>query len=290
VKTIDELLQSTEIRFINSATFPYIFEEPNDALRSFAIDDAIATAVGNEEVAPTIRLWVHERTVVLGIPDSRLPHLNDGVQYLQEQGCNVIVRNSGGLAVLIDRGVLNMSLIVPNNDSLSIHDGYDMMLDFIQKLFGPYTSQIKAYEIVGSYCPGDYDLSVRGIKFAGISQRRVRNGVAVQVYLDISGNSRERATIVKNFYERSMKGEPTTFTYPDVNPSVMGTISELVDAPFTVKEISERIESYVQTNGNVTSNNAYIESERDVFYKRLIQMKQRNKKASPLLLNEHEAR
>lgn len=287
MKTIDELLRTTQIRFINSATTPFIFDEPNDALRSFAIDDAIATAVGNEEVAPTVRLWVHDRTVVLGIPDSRLPHLEDGIQFLHEQGCNVIMRNSGGLAVLIDRGVLNMSLIVPNNNSLSIHDGYDMMFDFIQKLFGPFTSQIKAYEIVGSYCPGDYDLSVRGIKFAGISQRRVRNGVAVQIYLDISGNSKERATIVKNFYERSIQEERTKFTYPNVNPNVMGTISELVEVSFTVDELSERIETYLQTIGNVTTNNAYVETERDVFYKRLEQMKRRNKKASSLLLNDN---
>jgi len=284
VKTIEELLQTTKIRFINNATSEMIFAEPNDALRSFAIDDAIATAVGHKEVLPTVRLWVHERTVVLGIPDSRLPHLDDGIKYLHDQGCNVIVRNSGGLAVLIDRDVLNMSLIVPYDKSLSIHDGYDLMLDFVQKLFTPYTSQIKAYEIVGSYCPGDYDLSIRGIKFAGISQRRIRNGVAVQIYLDISGSSKERATIVKNFYERSLQGEETKFTYPNVNPNVMGTISELVNVPFTVQQISEKVETFLRKNGTISSEHTFTETEQTNFYKRLKQMIQRNEKASPRLL------
>jgi lipoate-protein ligase A len=39
-----------------------------------------------------------------------------------------------------------------------------------------------------SYCPGKFDLSIDGKKFAGISQRRVRGGIAVQIYLCVEGN------------------------------------------------------------------------------------------------------
>src|SRR5699024_12762739 len=93
-----------------------------------------------------------------------------------------------------------MSIIIPGNQEVSINDGYEMMLELVQLLFSSYTDEIEAYEIVGSYCPGDYDLSIRGKKFAGISQRRVRNGIAVQRYIDIEGCSYELAASVKYLY------------------------------------------------------------------------------------------
>src|SRR5699024_12485114 len=135
---------------------------------------AIPTAARHNTALPPARMWVHPPTLVLGIPDSRLPYLEEGIAYMKAHKHQVIIRNSVGLAVLLDQGVLNVSFILPNDKKLSIHEGYDLMYHFIQQLFSSYTDAILAYEIVGSYCPGDYDLSIRGVKFAGISQRRVR--------------------------------------------------------------------------------------------------------------------
>src|SRR5699024_11606081 len=83
----------------------------NEALTSFAIDDAIAETVGNHVAYPTIRMWVHEPTIVLGIPDSRLPYIEDGLSYIHQKETNAVIRNSGGLDVFLDSGVLNMSMI-----------------------------------------------------------------------------------------------------------------------------------------------------------------------------------
>src|SRR5690625_2881236 len=201
----------TDIRLIDHTTSLQINDVPLTAMSSFAIDDALAISVGNELAPPTLRLWTHPKTVVLGIPDTRLPFIEEGVRYLSSKGYDVIVRNSGGLAVVIDEGVLNMSLILPHMKQLSIDAAYEMMYKFIQQMLVDFTNDIKAYEIVGSYCPGDYDLSVHGKKFAGISQRRVRNGVAVQVYLDIVGDHLQRAQHIKNFYEIALKNEQTSF-------------------------------------------------------------------------------
>lgn len=271
------------IRFIDHSNETTILHTPNQAMTSFAIDDAIATAVGNEEVKPTARIWVHDKTIVLGIPDSRLPHLERGLEYINAENYQAVIRNSGGLAVALDKGVVNLSFILPNKGDLSIHDGYDIMLHFIQQMFRDYTTNIQAYEIVGSYCPGDYDLSIDGIKFAGISQRRVRDGVAVQIYLDVEGNSRERASVVQKLYSLSKGDAETTYTYPDVNPAVMGTISELVDTPFTVDEVIELIKQTLQDLGAQIQTTGLISSEENVFYKRMEQMKKRNQKIVPYL-------
>lgn len=277
MKTIEQYLQDRTIRFIDHSKEATIAGEQNRAFISFAIDDAIALTVGDQLAPPTIRMWVHEPTLVMGIPDSRLPHLEKGLQLVQKLDHAVLIRNSGGLAVLLDRGVLNMSFIMPNDGTLGIHDGYDMMYHFIQQLFAPYTNQIKAFEIKGSYCPGDYDLSVDGIKFAGISQRRVRNGVAVQIYLDIEGSSYERASLVRDFYQISKKDATTKYAYPDVNPRVMGTISDLTGHPFTVADIIAKIKVLLDQSFDL-NNSPLLEQEEVLFVKRLEQMEKRNEK------------
>lgn len=266
------------IRFLDHTTTDKIFGKPNRALLSFALDDAIATMVGAGIAPPTIRLWVHERTLVLGIPDSRLPHLEEAVHFMQAQQYDTIIRNSGGLAVLLDKHVLNMSFILPNKDALSIHEGYDLMYRFITLLFQEETNDISAYEIVGSYCPGDYDLSIDGKKFAGISQRRVRDGVSIQIYLDIAGDSSERAATVRDFYQIGVAGEQTKYRYPEVNPQVMASLSDLIGCSFTVPEIIARIESLLSASGTRHLSTQLLPDEETLFKQRLEQMNKRNEK------------
>jgi octanoyl-[GcvH]:protein N-octanoyltransferase len=208
------------------------------ALQSFGMDDTLCASVGAGMVPATARAWVHQNTIVLGIQDSKLPFLGEGIQYLKEKGYDVIVRNSGGLAVVLDEGVLNLSLIFPEKDKgIDINRGYDAMWELVKSMFAQYHQEIEAREIVGSYCPGSYDLSIKGKKFAGISQRRIRKGVAVQIYLCVNGSGSKRAETIKGFYERSQKDERTKYVYPVIVPHVMSSLAELLETDLTIQDV-----------------------------------------------------
>src|SRR5699024_7388137 len=112
------------MRFLDHSKQTHILVEANLAFISFAIDDSIDGTVGNIRALPTARMLVHPTTLVLGIPDSRLPYLEEGIAYMKAHEHEVIIRISGGFAVLLDQGVLNVSFILPNNKKLSIHEGY----------------------------------------------------------------------------------------------------------------------------------------------------------------------
>ena len=211
-------------------------------LESFAMDDTLCHVTGHGESSPVIRTWVHNESVVLGIQDHRLPHIEEGMQLLRAAGYEPIVRNSGGLAVVLDPGVLNISLVFKEKEPTSIDTAFGYMVDFVKALFPEVAEKIEAYEIVGSYCPGTYDLSMNGKKFAGISQRRMQNGIAVQIYLCIEGNGAKRAQLIRDFYEVSLQGKETKFTYPNVVPSVMASIQELTRTSITVTEVNMRIQ------------------------------------------------
>ncbi|KGX86491.1 lipoate--protein ligase family protein [Pontibacillus litoralis] len=269
------LLQPTTYRFMDQSEMGPSFS----ALQSFATDDTLAISVGQGLSPTAARLWVHHQTVVLGIPDARLPYIGEGVDFLKEQGYKAIVRNSGGLAVVLDEGVLNLSFIFQDGKHVDIHQGYEAMVHFIQLLFEEESFPIEAYEITQSYCPGTYDLSIGGKKFAGISQRRVKNGSAVQIYVCVTGSGSERADLIRRFYEVSKKGENTTFTYPDIDPTCMASLEELFGKPLSVQEVRNRILYKLhELSGHITTD-PLSQQEMVWFDKRFEQMVERNEKA-----------
>ncbi|MEO4054015.1 lipoate--protein ligase family protein [Solibacillus sp. CAU 1738] len=216
-------------------------------LESFAMDDTLCHLVGQQLSSPTIRTWVHKESVVLGIQDHRLPYIQQGMAYLIAQNYQPIVRNSGGLAVVLDRGVLNISLVLSEHEqTISINTAFDLMVNFIKALFPEAANKIEAYEIIGSYCPGTYDLSIEGKKFAGISQRRMKGGIAVQIYLCIEGNGSARAKLIKQFYEIGLQNAETKFVYPNVTPHVMASLQELLRTDITVAETNVRIQQLLE--------------------------------------------
>ncbi|MCA1060979.1 lipoate--protein ligase family protein [Rossellomorea aquimaris] len=231
------LLRQDRWRVIDQSSLGPMF----GALQSFAMDDTLCTAIGAGQSDPTARSWVHHQTVVLGIQDTKLPFLSDALKGLEEAGYQYIVRNSGGLAVVLDEGVLNLSLVFPDSEKgIDINRGYDAMWLLVQEMFKDFDVEIEAKEITQSYCPGSYDLSINDQKFAGISQRRIRNGVAVQVYLCVGGSGSERAKLIQRFYETGLKDGETKFTFPVIEPDVMASLSELLGVEFSIQDVMLR--------------------------------------------------
>ena len=269
------LLHQPSWRFIDQST-TYANRSP---LESFALDDTLCHLVGQGQSIPVVRTWVHDSFVVLGIQDHRMPYIQDGIKRLALSGYDSIVRNSGGLAVVLDRGILNFSIVLSEETgSISVHKGYAVMLEFIQLLFPEAEGKIEAYEIVGSYCPGSYDLSIGGRKFAGISQRRLKNGVAVQIYLCVEGSGSQRTELIKELYEISLQGTETKFEYPKIQPEVMASLSELLNRPLTVPEVVIRVQQLLnELSGNVVYQ-PLIDEELELYSFYLKRVLERNEK------------
>ncbi|WHY00624.1 lipoate--protein ligase family protein [Neobacillus sp. DY30] len=276
---MEGLLRQPEWRIIDQSTAGTHFQ----ALQSFGVDDTLCASVGSGQAPATARTWVHHNTIVLGIQDTKLPFLKEGRQFLREQGYQSIVRNSGGLAVVLDEGVLNISLILPEKEKgIDINRGYDTMWQLVQNMFSDYNHTIEAREIAGSYCPGSYDLSIGGKKFAGISQRRLKKGVAVQIYLCVNGSGSERAQVIQKFYEIAKDGQPTKFTYPEIVPEVMASLSELLETPFTISDVMLRLLNQLKNNSDHLYAGQLNEFELEVlpsYYKRIVE---RNEKLNEI--------
>lgn len=278
MRETDSLLVQREWRVLDQSSFGPRFH----ALESFAMDDTLCALVGAGKTPAVARAWVHHQTVVLGIQDTKLPFLKQGIEVLKKNQFQAIVRNSGGLAVVLDEGVLNLSLIFPETDhKIAINRGYDTMWDLIKRMFADFEVDIEAKEIVGSYCPGSYDLSIAGQKFAGISQRRIRNGVAVQIYLCVNGSGQERAQLIKDFYQTAIAETETKFVYPDIHPEVMASLAELLQTPLTVSDVMLRFLRVLQEHSEQINVMALTVEQRSLYESYFERIKERNEKSLP---------
>lgn len=258
-----------------------------DARDSFAIDDTLCASVGAGVSSAVARLWVHHHTVVLGIQDSRLPHAAKAIDDLLSKGYRVIVRNSGGLAVPLDDGVLNISLVLPvENVFAHIDLGYETMARCVKEMLQPYTDQVIAKEIVGSYCPGRYDLSIGGKKFAGISQRRTKGGTAIQVFLNVTASGKERAHVIKTFYRLAQTGRPEEQLL-SVRPETVASLSELLHVDVTIQTLRERLMVVLKRHSERLVITGLLPEEESVFEHNRKRMMTRNEKSLRPLIKQN---
>ncbi|MGT2887308.1 lipoate--protein ligase family protein [Streptococcus didelphis] len=217
--------------------------EADDALSPFAWTEVFLKAINQKPNQIIWHIWPMANTVILGMLDRQLPYLNLAKQVLRRRGYYPVVRNIGGLAVVADEGILNFSLIIPDqlSEPISITNAYLMMVDLIRAAFSDYYHPIEYMEIEKSYCPGNFDLSIAGRKFAGIAQRRIKKGIVVSIYLSVCGDQAARGQLIKAFYEAGKHGEVTKVNYPQIDPECMATLSELLETPFTVAEVLARL-------------------------------------------------
>lgn len=222
----------------DAETMPYSKE---NHFSHFALTDALISQAGETD-QPIIHFWQTAPLVILGMMDTKLGHFNEAVSLFDSYEHDYIIRNSGGLGVISDPGVLNVSLILPaNKERLSIDEAYALMLHFIRDTFYPHFTkkEILAFEITHSYCFGEYDLSMDGRKIAGIAQRRIKDGIAVMLYISVNGDQQKRAEMMQEFYERGLNGSEPAGRYPQIIPSVMTTLEEAYEMPLTVAEVKQ---------------------------------------------------
>ncbi|MFD1670558.1 lipoate--protein ligase family protein [Agrilactobacillus yilanensis] len=260
---------------------------PSHNLESFADTNAILRYSDTFD-QPLIHFWTLEDSIILGMMDTKLPYFSEALQVLNQQQKHYFIRNSGGLAVASDAGILNVSLCLPNYKDAGIDAAYNQMVTWVQRAFPNAPQPIEAYEITRSYCPGTYDLSIAGQKFGGISQRRAQNGVIIMLYLSVNGDQHGRSQLLKDFYTTGLKDATTKWTFPDIDPSSMANLETLLQQPLTLTDVKQQLLSVFEQNQllNTTADFTTLAQEPEYqayFQQFLTNLQQRNQRDLPHL-------
>lgn len=201
----------------------------SSVLEAFAWEEVMCRRVGEGQM-PVAHIWRHPDAFVAGLRDRRLPQAVEAMERMRSQGTAVCVRPSGGAAVPLNPGVVNVSLILPNpGRAINIHDDFRVMASLIAESLTPWSSQARTGEIEGAFCPGDYDVSVGGLKFCGIAQRRQAKAYIITAFIIVEGQGDQLAADVRQFYQDAADG--ANEGYPDVRPGTMASLQELAGVP-----------------------------------------------------------
>lgn len=198
-----------------------------DPMLPFALDELLCKQAAQNNIS-ICHIWRHPNAFILGQKDGRLPHAREAMEWLRSIDYLPIVRNSGGAAVPLDAGVVNISLIfpLPQGNAAHFHDDFEKMFQLIAAALSFTGEEVHKGEIAGAYCPGDYDLSINGFKFCGIAQRRQLRAYCVQAFVIASGSGKQRTSLVRQFYERAGSGAEQG-SYPLVTEQSTASLAEL---------------------------------------------------------------
>lgn len=247
--------------------------DEQDLYNPFALTDVLTEYSGDHD-QPIIHFWQLPATLILGMKDSRVTYFAEALKTVHQKNYHLLLRNAGGLGVINDPGILNVSLILPKKGitELSIDDGYQALVDWLKKTsFGQFNLTVG--EIADSYCPGKFDLSINGKKIAGIAQRRVKEGVAIMMYLSVNGNQKTRGEVVRAFYQSGLK-EKFGQDYPPVRPDSMTTLAEIAPFPVTVESVKKELLRVIPYQKTTNSLSTFYQLEE--YQRRVQNMKQRN--------------
>lgn len=227
-----------------------------DILFPFAFDEFFCRRVGAGISDPIVHIWRHNRAFIVGLRDRKLPYALEAMQGLEERGFFVTVRHSGGAAVPLDLGVVNISFILPSlQGKIDFRQDFELMYLAIRESLKQVTSFVNKGEIYGAYCPGDFDLSIAGKKFCGIAQRRQTKACIIQAFVTVEGSGQKRGELVKDFYRIASGGRPE-LDYPIVNPDTMASLSELTDIQSSAAFVTY-LKEHLKANGECIEVNQY---------------------------------
>ncbi|MGO4110793.1 lipoate--protein ligase family protein [Paenibacillus sp. YAF4_2] len=233
-----------------------------DPLYAFALDELLCRSTGRGGPA-VCHVWRHPRAFIMGLRDSRLPGAGAARNLLETAGWATAVRNSGGAAVPLDTGVVNLSLILPKSNAMDFHfhNNFEQMYELIRLALQGSGKQVDKGEITGAYCPGDFDLSIGGYKFCGIAQRRQAQAIVVQAFIVAEGSGAERARLVRSFYNQAAAGTDPEL-YPLVVENSMASLEELAglgpEAAHVFADAVKQVIAEAKLNAGITAESSLI--------------------------------
>ncbi len=172
-----------------------------DPIFNMAVEDAIASRVGERTLPPTLRFWKDRSCFVVGRFGRR--RFVEQIKRVEKEGFLVVERQSGGEAIYHDEGCVNFSVFVPRP-----YDGqnWDRVEEAFKHLSTGLIRGLKYLSIpcvqsrVETFCPGPYDLAVNGKKIAGLSMARRKRFVLLQGTLVVNSDLNHYFDMLTKFY------------------------------------------------------------------------------------------
>ncbi len=169
-------------------------------------------SIANGRKTADFLLWRCKQSLVVPKSFSRKPNFELTKKYLSYIGWPVILRETGGDLTPQSPGIINIALVFRcSKKSISIRDSYLQICNPIIETFSKMGIQASYGAINGSFCDGDYNVTVDDKKIAGTAQRwkninseyNDEVAILVQAAILIDGPFNKLWQVSNEFYKRS---------------------------------------------------------------------------------------
>lgn len=206
-----------------------VAEDPAAALKR---DTELLREVAAAKRCATARLWENPQCLVVTRKETRFPNFHQACERLGQEGWPVIVRDSGGTAVPHHPGILNFSLIIPQeqHQTFDLDSYYYALCEPLCMALATLGLTAEHGETKGSYCDGRFNLNIQGLKVTGTAQKimvsppnnkGVKQAVLAQAMLMVEADAAQGTAWVNRFY--TLAGNERQF-----DPQVATSIADLL--------------------------------------------------------------
>lgn len=185
------------------APCPVLIDDQHSLQR--AVDGDIAHGSALKDGAMLIRLWRNARCLVASRGQAARADFATARAVSEAAGWPVVIRRSGGTAVVHRPGILNISLLSaqPRDGGLSVNGDYAMLLGLLRAMLAEIGIRCDQGDVPGAHCDGRFNLRWQGRKLAGTAGWVARpNGRSVRIFhasLQVSGAIEEDLAAIRRF-------------------------------------------------------------------------------------------
>ena len=160
---------------------------------------------------PVALIWQSEPALVVTQSERYLPCFGEAARIAAAEGWPVSVRSTGGSAVAMGPGVVNVGLIRPWRVTRpTLEEGFRLICAPLIGALARFGVTATTGSAPGSYCDGRFNVLAGSRKIAGTSQRHVMRGsrgaLLLHATVIVDADPGELTAVVAKFYERAGKG------------------------------------------------------------------------------------
>jgi octanoyl-[GcvH]:protein N-octanoyltransferase len=152
-----------------------------------------------------LRIWSNSQCIVASRAQTGLPEFDAACAMSERAGWPVVMRRSGGSAVVHRPGILNVSVrrCMPPDSLRWVSQGYEAFLAYLISAFKSLGVECDAGAVPGAYCDGRFNLRMGGCKLAGTAAHfAIRDGARVCLYhaaIHVSGSVSDDIAAIERF-------------------------------------------------------------------------------------------
>jgi octanoyl-[GcvH]:protein N-octanoyltransferase len=173
--------------------------------------------VARHELTGAVRIWRPTPAVVLTRLDQRRPGATEAATLAERAGVPLVVRQSGGHAVVTGAGSLAVGVAEPATTFEGTSERYQRLGDALVAALRVVGVDAEQGELEGEWCPGPWSVRAGGVKLAGLAQRARKGGAWVEAVVELEPDLAARALLEQVYAALALP----------LDPSTLGSVSEV---------------------------------------------------------------